>query len=125
MIDALLFVVLLIGVATLSVAFYSLRSSRRSEGLGEDRYELLRDQHERLEVMSEERRTLIEELERESQQRQHLIEVLEQARPQLAEGLERVLQEHQAAQSTIQQQNQERLRLEQELRRLEEELERE
>ena len=83
MIDALLSVVLLIGVATLAVAFYSLRSSRRSESLGEDRYELLRDQHERLEVMSKERKALIEELERESQERQRLIEVLEQAQPQL------------------------------------------
>jgi chromosome segregation ATPase len=125
MIDALVSAVLVIGVATLAIAFYSLRSSRRSEGLGEERYELLRDQHERLEVMSEERRTLISELERESQERQRLMEVLEQARPHLVEDLEREQQEKRAAQSTIRQQDQERLRLEQELRRLEEELQRE
>lgn len=125
MIDALLSVVLLISAVTLAVAFYSLRSSRRSEGLGEERYELLRDQHERLEVMSEERRTLIKELERESQERQRLIEVLEQAGPHLVEDLEREQQERRVAQSTIRQQDQERLRLEQELRRLEEEIQRE
>src|SRR5215217_4267447 len=101
MIDALVSAVLVIGVATLAIAFYSLRSSRRSEGLGEERYELLRDQHERLEVMSEERRTLISELERESQERQRLMEVLEQARPHLVEDLEREQQEKRAAQSTI------------------------
>jgi type II secretory pathway pseudopilin PulG len=45
MIDALLAVVLLVGLATLAVAIGALRSSRRRlEELGENRYELLRDQ---------------------------------------------------------------------------------
>ena len=52
MIDALLGAVLLVGVATLAVAIGALRSSRRSEGLGENRYELLRDQQERLEAVA-------------------------------------------------------------------------
>ncbi len=68
MIDALLAIVFLVGVATLAVAIGALRSSRRSEGLGENRFELLRDQHERLELLREERRMLIEQLERESQE---------------------------------------------------------
>ena len=41
--NAVLGVVLLLGVATLAVAIGTLRSSRRSEGLGESRYELLRE----------------------------------------------------------------------------------
>ena len=49
-----------LGVATLSVAVGALRSARRGEQLGEDRLELLRDQHERLELLREERRTLTE-----------------------------------------------------------------
>jgi hypothetical protein len=52
--DVLLPAVLLVGIATLAVAVSSLRSSRRSENLGEDRHELLRDQHDRLEMMREE-----------------------------------------------------------------------
>ena len=51
MISALLGVVVLVGVATLAVAVGAWRSSRRSEGLGENRYELLRDQQERLELL--------------------------------------------------------------------------
>jgi len=64
---AVLGVVLLLGVAALAVAIGTLRSSRRSEGLGESRYELPRDHQERLELLGEERRTPSEELERESQ----------------------------------------------------------
>ena len=62
MIDALLGVVILLGVATLAVAIDALRSWRRAEGLGEDRYELLRDQRERLDMLREERRMLTEQL---------------------------------------------------------------
>jgi hypothetical protein len=58
-IDVLLPGVLLIGVATLTVVLWRLR---RSEVLGQDRYELLRNQHERLELLREERRMLMEEL---------------------------------------------------------------
>src|SRR5215210_8141418 len=89
MIDALLGVVLLVGVATLAVAIGALRSSRRSEGLGEDRHELLRDQHDRLEMMREERRMVAEELERESRERRQLTEYLEETDPRLVEHLKR------------------------------------
>jgi superfamily II DNA helicase RecQ len=58
-----------VGIATLVVAVGALRSSRRSEELGENRLELLREQHERLELMREERRMLVEELERERRER--------------------------------------------------------
>ena len=89
MIDTFLGVVLLIGVATLAVAIGALRSSRRSERLGEDCYELLRDQQERLEMLREERRMLTEELERESRERRQLTEYLEETDPRLRENLER------------------------------------
>src|ERR687885_905967 len=83
--NALIPIVLIVGVATVAVvgsatfavAVRILQSSRRSEDLGEDRYELLRDQHDRLELLREERQRLIEELERESQERQRLLELLE------------------------------------------------
>ena len=58
MMDLLLPVILLISIATFAIAIGTLRSSRRSEDLGEDRYELLRDQHDRLEMLREERRML-------------------------------------------------------------------
>jgi hypothetical protein len=43
--------------------FTYFRVRGRSEGLGEDRYELLRGQYNRLELLHELRQTLIEELE--------------------------------------------------------------
>jgi hypothetical protein len=58
-----------LGAATLGVAVGVLRSTRRSERLGEDRFELLRDQGDRLELVREERRTLTQELELERQER--------------------------------------------------------
>jgi colicin import membrane protein len=126
MIDVLLPAVLLVGIATLAIAVGALRSSRRSQELGEDRYELLRDQHDRLELLREERRTLIEELERESQERRQLMEALKGAGPQLGEGVEQALQKNvETARRAEQQEQQRRLRLERELRRLEQELEQE
>jgi hypothetical protein len=58
-----------LGVANLVAAVGALRGSRRAEELGEERYELLRDQHERLELLREERKTLLDELERERRER--------------------------------------------------------
>jgi hypothetical protein len=58
-----------LSVATLGIALGALRSARRSEQLGEDRFELLRDHGERLELLREERRALTEELELERQER--------------------------------------------------------
>ena len=56
-------------VATLAVAVGALRSARRAEDLGEDRYELLREHNERLEFLREERQGMVEELERERRER--------------------------------------------------------
>src|ERR671911_1743397 len=89
MIDALLGVILLVGVATLIITIGTLRSSRRSEDLGEDRYELLRDQRDRLEMLREERQMLTEQLEREWRERRQLTEYLEETDPRLTENLER------------------------------------
>ena len=83
----------ILGVATLSVAVGALRSARRGEQLGEDRLELLRDQHERLELLREERRTLTEELELERRERleaQRRVKRLTREHPHLE--LERELQ---------------------------------
>jgi chromosome segregation ATPase len=125
-IDALLPVVLVVSIVTLAIAIGTLRSSRRSEDLGEDRYELLRDQRDRLELLREERRMLIEELERESQERQQLMGALKGAGQQLGEGVEPALQENvETERRTVEQEQERRLRLERELRRLEEELEQE
>jgi hypothetical protein len=54
-----------LGIATFAVASSARRSALRAEKLGEDRFELLRDQQERLELLREERRVLSEELEHE------------------------------------------------------------
>jgi hypothetical protein len=40
-----------LGLANLVAAVSALRGTRRAEELGEGRYELLRDQHERLELL--------------------------------------------------------------------------
>jgi hypothetical protein len=72
MIDLLLPAVLVMGIVTLAVTVRNLLSARRSEELGESRYELLRDQNDRLEMLREERRMLVEELERESRERRQL-----------------------------------------------------
>jgi hypothetical protein len=119
LLEALLPLVLVVGIATLAVAIRALQSSRRSEELGEDRYELLRDQRSRLELLREERLALLEELKRESQERRSF---MEEARPGIAEDLD---QERQESVREAEQLEQERRRLEQECRLLEEELEHE
>jgi hypothetical protein len=48
---------------------------------------LLRDQRERLDVLREGRRTLLEELERESQERRQFMGHLEEANPHVMENL--------------------------------------
>ena len=65
----LLAAVLVVGLASLLVSVRALRSSRRSEEYGADRYELLRDQQDRLELLREERKMLREELEQESKEK--------------------------------------------------------
>ena len=117
-------VIFLTCIASLVVGVRILQSSRRSEGLGEDRNELLRDQYERLELLREERQVLIEELEGESRERRQLMEYLGGGRTQPVDDREmeqvRAENAHNAKQS-----EQERLRLEQQLDQLQEELERE
>jgi type II secretory pathway pseudopilin PulG len=72
MIGMLLVSVLLVGIVILVAILVTLRSSRRAEELGEDRYELLRDQQEWLELLREERKMLTEKLEQESKERRQL-----------------------------------------------------
>ena len=115
---ALLASILVVSLLTLAIAIRNLRSSRRSVTLGEDRYELLRDQHERLEALREERLMLIEELGRESRERERLMELLEKPPQQLVEDLEKEREEHLEARERIED-------LEQELHQLMEQLERE
>ena len=74
MTEVLLLVILLTSVAYFTVAILTFRSSRRSEDLGEDRYEILREQHDRLEMLREERRMLAGELEGESRERRQVME---------------------------------------------------
>jgi chromosome segregation ATPase len=124
MTDVLIPIVLLVSVATLFAAISTLRSSRRAEHLGENRFELLSDQQERLQVLRDERLMLIEELKRESTERQQLVEILKGEGPKLAENLEQVRKKRLEIAHRAEQQEQERLRLEQELRSLGEELER-
>ena len=76
----------ILGFATFLVALGALRSARRAEHLGEGRFELLRDQAERLELLREERKTLIEELELERGERleaQRRVEQLTREHPHL------------------------------------------
>src|SRR5215208_3689795 len=101
MMDLLLPGVLLVSIVTLIITIGSLRSSRRSEVLGEDRYELLRDQRDRLELLREERRMLIEELERQSREHQQLMEFLGKIPSQLVEDLKKERREHLEAQERI------------------------
>jgi ribonuclease Y len=145
MIEASLLAVVLIATANLIAATLTLRSSLRSEGLGESRRELLREQQERLELLREERLTLLDELERESRERRQLMEYLEESDPRLSESLERrrqarvdndrevgrLEQEHQQVTEELQLEIRRRLEIqqlveqqEQELARLEQELQR-
>jgi hypothetical protein len=52
-----------VSVAVLVLVWLGLQSSRRTERVGDERLEMLREQRERLEFMREERRMLEEELE--------------------------------------------------------------
>jgi chromosome segregation ATPase len=124
MVYVALLVILLTCIATLIVGVRIWQSSRRSESLGEDRNELLRDQYERLELLREERQVLLGELEGESQERRQLMEYLggDRTRPVDDREMEQVRMEN--AQNA-EQFEQERLRLKQQLDQLQEELERE
>jgi hypothetical protein len=82
-----------LGVANLVAAVGAMRGARRAEGLGEGRFELLRDQQERLELLRDERRMQLDELERERRERlaaQGRVKQLMREHPRL--DLERELQ---------------------------------
>ncbi len=111
-----------LGAATLLVAFGALRSARRAEEVGESRYELLREQAERLELMREERKTLTEELEHERTERlqaQRRVEQLSREHPhlELERELQRVTEELQLEQEGRQHNYRERQRLAEELQK--------
>jgi hypothetical protein len=55
---------LVVGLATLVVAWRVLRSARRSQQGGDERLEILREQQERLRIMHQERSVAHQELER-------------------------------------------------------------
>jgi hypothetical protein len=123
MVNVALLVIFLACIATLIVGLRILQSSRRSVSLGEDRNELLRDQYERLELLREERQVLLKELEGESLERRQLMEHLEGRTPLKDDGeLEQARME---SARISEQSEQERLRLEQQVDQLQEELERE
>jgi hypothetical protein len=88
MTDVLIPIALLVNIVTLAAAVGGLRSARRSEGISENRYDLLRDQHDQLELLREERRMLVQELKRESQERQQLISILEEVDSEIVEKLQ-------------------------------------
>ena len=69
-----------LGLANLVAAVGALRVARRAEELGEGRFELLRDQHERLELLREERSVLLDELERELQRLREELELEREGR---------------------------------------------
>jgi|SRR5829696_2040672 len=82
-----------LGLANLTAAVGALRVARRAEELGEGRFELLLDQHERLELLREERSVLLDELKRERRERlgaQERVKQLMREHPHLE--LERELQ---------------------------------
>jgi hypothetical protein len=81
--------VLLFSVATFAIAVLVLRTSRRSEHLGESRYELLLNQRDALEVLREERQMLREELQRRSQKQQRQTGRLEETHSGPSEDPER------------------------------------
>ncbi len=117
------FVLGALGIATLGVASGALRSALRAEQLGEDRFELLRDQHERLELLREERRVLTEELEFERRERleaQKRVKQLMREHPHLE--LEREIQR---LTEELELEREGRLHNHRERQRLSEELERE
>src|SRR5215210_1300053 len=58
-----------LGVVNVVAAIGALRGAHRAEVLGEGRFELLRDHHERPPLLHEERRMLLDELERERRER--------------------------------------------------------
>jgi hypothetical protein len=127
---------LVVGVVTLVVAALAFRNSRRSAQLAEDRMEYLREEQARLEFLHEERRSLMEELKREREQRlenQQEAEradrerpaVLEREHSRLTQELEQERGQRLEAQRQAEQLRQEHLLLQRERGQLAEGLEQE
>ena len=127
---------LVVGVVTLVVAALAVRNSRRSAELAEDRMEYLREEQARLEFLHEERRSLMEELKREREQRLENQQEAERAARERPAALERehnrLIQELEQergqrleAQRRAEQLGQEHLSLQRERGQLAEELEQE
>jgi len=89
MVDFVSFGTLFVGVITLVVVVLALRSTQGAARLAEERNEYLKEEQERLALLSEERRSLYEELERERQQRKSLQEELNYEHQQRLEAQER------------------------------------
>jgi chromosome segregation ATPase len=111
-----------LGVANLVAAVDALRGARRAEELGEGRFELLRDQHDRLELLREERRMLLDELERERRERleaQERVKQLMREHPhlELERELQRLTEELELEQEGRAHNHRERQRLGEELER--------
>ena len=115
----------MVGIVTLAVTVRNLLSARKSEDLGENRYELLRDQRDRLDTRREERRMLTEELERESRERRQLTAYLQETDPRLMENLKRWRQARGEGEREAERLEEERQCLQQEHQRVIEELEQE
>src|SRR5918998_959384 len=89
MTDLILSGILLLGVATFVVAVRVLRTSQRSEHIGESRYELLLNQRDMIQMLREERQMLREELQRRSHEQQRQKEHLHGTHPGSSEDPER------------------------------------
>ena len=68
-----------VGMTAVVLAVGILRSALRSEAMGNERLEILREQQERMELLREERRMLLEELRREHDQRAELERALRES----------------------------------------------
>jgi biopolymer transport protein ExbB/TolQ len=98
-----------VGVTTLVVAVLALRSSQTAVWLAERRNEHLEEERDRLALLSEEHKSLYEELERERQQRRNLEEELDHERQQRLEAEQRAERAHQEALKGAAQQLRERM----------------
>jgi hypothetical protein len=109
-----------LGVANLAAAMGAMRGARRAEEIGEGRFELLRDQQQRLELLREERRMLLDELERERGERlaaQGRVKQLMREHPhlELERELQRLTEELQLEREGREHNHRERQRLSEEL----------
>jgi hypothetical protein len=89
MTDLMLFGVLLLSIATFAVVIRVLWTSRRTEHIGESRYELLLNQRDIIEMLHEERQMLREELQRRPHEQQRKKERLHHTHTGSSEDPER------------------------------------